>query len=86
MIFCAMFFPFKALPDFIVKYVCMFIPFSYSVDAFRTVLVNVEPELLPLSQEIVIITACGVGMMILGILYFKYMERKVRIAGTLGEY
>jgi hypothetical protein len=44
------------------------------------------PELLPIEQELIIITAFGTVMPLLGYLLYKAAERKVRIEGSLGEF
>ena len=46
MIFCAMFFPFSALPE-ILQIVSRIIQLSYCVDLFRSTMIGVTPELLP---------------------------------------
>jgi ABC-2 type transport system permease protein len=86
MIFCAMFFPFRALPDIAVNYVSKLIPISYSVDAFRSVLSGVTPELLPLNTEIVIVTLFGVLMPPIGYALFKMAEKRARKKSGLAEY
>jgi hypothetical protein len=86
MIFCAMFFPFKALPDIVVNYVSKLIPISYSVDAFRSVLSGAAPELLPLTTEIVVVTLFGLIMPPVGYALFKIAEKTARKASGLAEY
>lgn len=89
MIFSAMFFPFSALPSFLVDYVSRWLPVSYAVDAFRSLLIGLPPgfpELLPLDTEIIIVTLFGVISPIVGYYVYKWIERRARMAGTLGEY
>ncbi len=89
MIFSAMFFPFAVLPDFIVTYVSRWLPVSYAVDAFRSLLIGLPagfPELLPLNTELLIITLFGIISPIGGYFVYKWIERRARMAGTLGEY
>ncbi len=89
MIFSAMFFPFSVLPDFIVDYVSRWLPVSYAVDAFRSILIGLPsgfPELLPLNAELIIVTLFGLVSPVLGYYIYKWIERRARAAGTLGEY
>ncbi|MFQ6061014.1 MAG: ABC transporter permease, partial [Thermoplasmata archaeon] len=84
MIFCAMFFPFSALPDYILNFVTKWIPLSYGVDAFRSILIGQVPELLDvLAWEIVIVVMFGVFSPIVGYLLYRYNEKKARMDGTL---
>ncbi|MCJ2564241.1 MAG: ABC transporter permease [Candidatus Thermoplasmatota archaeon] len=89
MIFCAAFFPFRALPSVVVDYVSRWIPVSYGVDAFRSVLIGLPegyPELLPFEAEMVVVVLFGILSPLLGYLYYRHSEKKARIQGTLGEY
>ncbi|MEE9223922.1 MAG: ABC transporter permease [Thermoplasmata archaeon] len=87
MIFCAMFFPFYALPDEILNYVSRWIPLSYSVDSFRSILVGQTPELIPnIGIEIVIVVLFGILSPLIGYFLYKYNERKARLEGSLAEY
>jgi ABC-2 type transport system permease protein len=88
MILCAMFFPFSVLPS-LVLVLSRFIPLSYAVDAFRSTLMGYPdgfPELLPIGPELVIVTAFGVLMPLLGYILYRAAERKVRTDGTLAEF
>lgn len=89
MIFCAMFFPFKVLPQPVVDYFCRYIPISYNVDAFRSVLGGMPagfPELLPLNQELIIVTVFGIVMPFVGYASFRIIEYSARKKGALGEF
>lgn len=86
MIFCAMFFPFSALPPEILNGITRWIPLSYGVDSFRSILVGQSPELLALEWEIVIVVLFGILLPVIGYLLYRYNERKARLQGTLGEY
>ncbi|MFQ5883659.1 MAG: ABC transporter permease [Thermoplasmata archaeon] len=86
MIFCAMFFPFSALPPEILNTVTRWIPLSYGVDLFRSILVDQNPELLAFGYEIVIVVLFGILSPVVGYLLYKRGERKARLKGTLGEY
>lgn len=87
MIFCAMFFPFYALPDEILNYVTRWIPLSYGVDSFRSILVGQTPELIAnVGIEIVIVVLFGILSPLIGYFLYKYNERKARLEGSLAEY
>jgi ABC-type multidrug transport system permease subunit len=88
MILCAPFFPFSALPDWMMA-VSRIIPLSYGVDAFRSTLMGYPkgfPELAPIGTEIVIVTAFGVLMPLLGFWLYRQEENRARKRGSLSEY
>lgn len=88
MALCAMFFPFSTLPAF-VSAISRLIPLSYAVDAFRSTLMGYPPgfpELLPIEQEIVIVTLFGLLMPLLGYGLYKAAEYKGRKDGSLAEF
>ncbi len=89
MIFSAMFFDFRALPPVLVDYVSRWLPVSYSVDAFRSLLLGLPPgfpELAPVGVELVVVALFGILSPVVGFYYYRFVERSVRIRGTLGEY
>ena len=91
LIFCAQFFPFAALPQPVVQYVSVWIPVSYDVDLFRTTLMGIQPELVSLGyvsyqMELVIVALFGALSPILGYAFYRFIERRARREGTLGEY
>ncbi len=87
MIFCAMFFPFSALPDVIVNYISKIIPVSYCVDGFRSVMSGTEPELMSsLPAELVVITLFGLLTPFIGWAVYKKIENMSRVDGSLSEY
>jgi len=88
MIFCAMFFPFSALPDWILV-VSKLIPISYGVDIFRSTLMGYPegfPELAPVNTEITIVVLFGLLMPILGYAIYRRAETVARVKGRFGEY
>jgi ABC-2 type transport system permease protein len=85
MMFCAMFFPFSALPDIIVL-VSRFIPLSYCVDLFRSTMIGVQPELLPLEIELIIILFFAIVLPIAGIIFFRRTVNTAKKDGNLAEY
>jgi len=91
LIFCAEFFPFAVLPQPVVQYVSAWIPVSYGVDLFRTTLIGIPPELVSLGYvsyqgELIIVALFGVLSPILGYAFYRFIERRARREGTLGEY
>ncbi len=92
MIFSAQFFPFSALRTVspaIVDYVSAWLPVSYCVDAFRSLLIGLPagyPELAPLGVEIVIVVLFGIVSPIVGYIIYKRAEWSARKRGNLGEY
>jgi ABC-2 type transport system permease protein len=88
LVVCGMFFPFSVLPP-LVGFVSRLIPLSYAVDAFRSTLMGYPagfPELLPIGQELVIVTGFGLLMPLAGYLLYKAAEHKVRVDGSLAEF
>ncbi len=88
LIFCAMFFPFSALPEWM-RAVSRLIPTSYGVDAFRSTLMGYPagfPELAPIQTEIWITTLFGVVMPFVGFYLYRRAEARARSRGTLSAY
>jgi ABC-2 type transport system permease protein len=87
MIFCAMFYPFSALPPFIVEGVSRWIPISYAVDLFRQTLLGQQPELgISYQVEWIIVFSFAIVSPIVGYWIYHRIERRARIEGSLGEY
>jgi ABC-2 type transport system permease protein len=87
-ILCAVFFPFSALPGWLL-YASKAIPLSYSVDAFRSVMIGLPagyPELAPLNTEIAIIIAFGILMPLIGYRLYRRAEDHARRTGSLAEF
>ncbi|MGQ0600673.1 MAG: ABC transporter permease [Anaerolineales bacterium] len=88
MVLCAPFFPFSVLPE-VLQWVARFIPLSYGVDAFRSLLMGLPqgyPELASIEVELVIVAAFGVLMPILGYWLYQREENVARRKGSLSEY
>lgn len=88
LILCANFFPFSALPPFILT-LSRFIPLAYSVDAFRSTMMGYPPgfpELAPIQVEILIVTAFGIIMPILGYYLYRQAEDQARRSGSLSSF
>lgn len=88
MVFCAPFFPFAALPEWL-QWVARAIPLSYGVDAFRSTLMGFPagyPELASIEVELLIVTAFGLLMPALGFWLYRQEENRARAHGSLSEY
>jgi ABC-2 type transport system permease protein len=88
LILCANFFPFSALPPFLLT-ISKLIPLAYSVDAFRSTLMGYPPgfpELAPIEVEIVIVTLFGLAMPLIGYALYRRAENQARHSGTLSSF
>ena len=88
LVLCANFFPFAALPPFLLK-ISRLIPLAYAVDAFRSTLMGFPdgfPELAPFRVEFWIVTIFGLVMPFLGYYLYRASERKARKEGSLSNY
>lgn len=88
LILCANFFPFSALPPFLLV-ISRLIPLAYGVDAFRSALMGFPdgfPELAPIEIEVVIVTLFGLLMPFVGYWLYRAAERYSRRTGSLSEY
>jgi ABC-2 type transport system permease protein len=87
-VLCAPFFPFSALPASL-QGVSRLIPLAYSVDAFRSILLDYPPgfpELAPIEVEIIIVIVFGLLMPGLGFWLYRREEDRARRSGSLSEY
>jgi len=88
MVLCAPFFPFAALPAWL-QAIPRAIPLAYGVDAFRSTLMGYPagfPELASIEVELVIVTAFGLLMPVLGLWLYRREEDRARRTGSLSEY
>ncbi|MDQ3811722.1 MAG: ABC transporter permease, partial [Chloroflexota bacterium] len=88
MIFCAPFFPFAALPDWL-RMVSRAIPLSYGVDAFRSSIMGFPggfPELASFETELAIVGAFGLLMPVLGLWLYRAAEDSAQRSGSVSEY
>lgn len=88
LILCAHFFPFSALPPFL-RFFSRLLPNAYCVDAFRSTLMGFPPgfpELAPFETEVVLVTAFGIFMPVIGYRLYCATERYARSAGMLSGY
>ncbi len=88
LILCANFFPFSALPPFILFF-SRLIPLAYAVDVFRSAMMGFPagfPELAPFQVELIITTLFGLIMPALGYLFYRWAENYARRHGSLSTY
>lgn len=88
LVLCANFFPFSALPPFILFF-SRLIPLAYAVDAFRSTMMGFPagfPELASFQTELVITTLFGLLMPPLGYLLYRRAENYARKHGSLSTY
>lgn len=88
LVLCANFFPFSALPPFVLM-LSRLLPPAYSVDAFRSAMMGFPPgypELAPFAVEVVITTVFGLLMPPLGYLLYRKAENYARKHGSLSTY
>ena len=88
LVLCANFFPFSALPPFILS-ISRLIPLAYAVDAFRSAMMGFPPgfpELAPFQLELIITTLFGLLMPPLGYLLYRRAENYARKHGSLSMY
>lgn len=77
-------FPVNALPRWLLP-ISLSLPFTYGYDAIRAWTLNTK-TILPMNWEIGIILISMVILIIIGVVAFNALERKVRIKGTLGQH
>lgn len=88
LVLCANFFPFSALPPFILS-ISRLIPLAYAVDAFRSTMMGFPagfPELAPFTTELTITTLFGLIMPPLGYYLYRRAENYARKQGSLSTY
>ena len=88
LVLCANFFPFSALPPFILS-ISRLIPIAYAVDAFRSAMMGFPPgfpELAPFTVEVIITTLSGLLLPPLGYLLYRRGENYARKHGSLSMY
>jgi len=77
-------FPVNALPRWLLP-IALSIPLTYGFDAVRGWLLKTK-TILPIHQEINLLLIFMALMIIIGVVAFTTLERKVRAKGTLGQY
>lgn len=88
LVLCANFFPFSALPPYILG-ISRLIPLAYAVDAFRSTMMGYPPgfpELAPFPTELIITTLFGLLTPPLGYLLYRRAENYARKHGSLSTY
>jgi hypothetical protein len=61
------------------------IPITYGFDVFRAHLIQTR-TLLPIQVEVGLLVIFMVVMLAFGLRVFRWLERHVRVKGTLGQY
>lgn len=77
-------FPVTVLPRWLLP-ISFSLPLTYGYDAVRGWLLH-TPTLLPMQVEIALLLVFMVGMIFLGLLAFRLLERRVRMLGSLGQH
>lgn len=77
-------FPVQSLPRWLLP-VSLAIPLTYGFDAVRGVLMGTR-TLLPYRVELLLLTGFMVVMIAAGLAAFRWLERRVRRKGTLGQH
>jgi len=88
LVLCANFFPFSALPPFILS-ISRLIPLAYAVDAFRSTMMGYPagfPELASFQVELIITTLFGLILPPLGYQLYRRAENYARKHGSLSMY
>jgi ABC-2 type transport system permease protein len=78
------FIPLQVIP-YPIRYVSYAFPVTWTMDSFRSQLMGFDP-IMSLKYEITILVALSVALIIVGILVFRFFERKTRISGMMGMY
>lgn len=85
---CAMIYPFSALPPG-ARQLAQVIPLSYAVDLFRSALLCFPagyPELASVRSELVVVALWGLVTPALGIVSYRWAERRARALGLIGRF
>jgi len=97
MIFSAVFYPFKALPEPMLT-ISKLLPFSYYIDLFRTTIIGTQPELItepmnilgitlsPFIAELILIHIFTAIFLAIGAITYEKMLIKAKREGTLHTY
>ncbi len=81
---CGLFFPLSILPTPILA-VSMAIPFTYFADMFRYAGYG-GPTLLNPALEMVVALALAIGILLIGLSYFKATEKRAKERGLIGTH
>ena len=88
LILSANFFPFSALPPFLIA-IAKANPLAYAVDAFRSTLMGYPPgfpELASIQVEMVIVTLFGILSPLIGYFLYRRAEDQARRSGNLSTF
>jgi ABC-2 type transport system permease protein len=84
MIFCGITFPLSVLPSWM-QGVALWLPQTHIIAAMRMALLT-EAGLAGLRSELIILSVFGVFWMTAGYSLFKWMDRRARRTGVIGQY
>lgn len=84
MVFCGLTYPLAVLPAWM-RGVARALPLTYSIEAIRAVALG-GADAASVSDHILILTAFAVGTLTLGVVAFRYTERRMTRTGALGHY
>ncbi len=84
MVFCGLTYPLAVLPAWM-RGVSRALPLTYSIEAMRAVSLS-GADAAAVSGHILILAAFAVGTLTLGVLAFRYTERRMTRTGALGNY
>ncbi len=76
--------PIRIFPQAL-RYIAYCIPDTWAIDAFRSVLMGIEP-LFDIRKEILLLVVLAVSFNVLGYKVFSYFEKKTKEDGTLTLY
>jgi len=74
--------PVQVFPKFLIA-ISLSIPVTYFIDYLRVLSLN-SKSLLPKNIEIIIMSISVIVVPLIGIKYFKYVDKKCRRLGTIG--
>jgi ABC-2 type transport system permease protein len=77
-------FPVRALPSFLLP-IALALPLTYGFDAARGWLLHTQ-TIIPIQYEILLLVVFMFVMVVLGLVAFRALERRVRMKGTLGQH
>ena len=84
MIFCGITFPIAVLPQWM-QGVAAWLPQTYIINGFRQAMLN-GADFATLWPTLRVLILFGIFWLTLGYLLFKYMERRARRIGAIGQY
>ncbi len=84
MVFCGLTYPLAVLPSWM-RGIARALPLTYSIEAIRAVALG-GADAAAVSHHILVLAAFAVGTLTLGVVSFRYTERRMTRTGALGHY